>query len=157
MKRLTHLALAIAWTATVTPASAQGWQRTMDKGIRIAGVAAEDDTFLGFFCAPNDERKLAFLTLKPGILHSPIQFDQKAMDVRFIIDDERFDFPGKADDGELYIEIADYNLALRLDQVIAALGAAKRASVAIPIKNWSIDIPVAGAADALDGIMAPCR
>ncbi len=152
------IAFATATLAALSPlAKADSWQHGIEDGVRIAGVTAGDGTFLGFFCAPLAEPKISFMILKPGALANPIAFDEKPMDVRFIMAGERFDLPGQAGGGEIYAEIKDYNLALQFDRVIEALRGATRARVAIPVQRWSIEIPIDGAAVALDGLMAPCR
>jgi hypothetical protein len=137
--------------------SAEAWQRGVDSGVIGAGISLDDGTFIGFFCAPHREPRLSFMILKPGLLTNPIHYDEKAMDVRFIVGAERFDLPGVAEEGEIYVEIDDFNLALQFDRLAAALAAAERAWIAIPVKGWSLEIPVDGAGQALRGLLTPCR
>jgi len=151
------LAGFFAMLATLAQANSDAtWHRGVDRGVLIGAVTTDVGTFLGFFCAPSREPKLSFLLLRPAILTNPIHYDEKVMDMRFVIDGERFDLPGKAEDGELYIENKDYNLTLQFERIIAALIDADNVSVAIPVKHWSEKIPVDGASEALDGLLAPC-
>lgn len=138
-------------------AESQEWRREENRGVDQAYIKLKDGTFVGLFCAPRQVPKLSFVVVKPGKLHNPIPYDEKAMEFRLLVDNQRHDLPAKAEDGELYAEIKDYNLELRFDAAIEALRNAETAILSIPVKRWKVDLALDGANQALDGIMAKCR
>ena len=157
MKTGISLAMAALLLSASVAKAAEPWRRDQEKGVIGASVLTDDGTFLGFFCAPLREPRLSFMILKPSLLTTPIHNDEKRMDARFIVGEERFDLPGKAEDGEIYVEFRDYNLFLQFDRLAVAFDAAERAWIAIPGQHGSLEIPVAGAGGALKGLLTPCR
>ena len=156
-----RIRIALAMAAILLSSSGgqagEPWRRDQEKGVIGASILTDDGTFLGFFCAPLREPRLSFMILKPSLLTTPIHNDEKRMDARFIVGQERFDLPGRAEEGEIYVEFKDYNLFLQFDRLAEAFVVAERAWVAIPVKHWTLEIPVAGAGEALKGLLAPCR
>lgn len=154
MKRLL-LSMSLLLTAFAAAAQEPVWQRGRDGRFEAAIAEIAAGSTLGFWCSAYQVPNTAIIGLRNILLATHLS-DGEYMDMRFVIDGQRFDLRGIAKDGELMVSPADANMELRVRELLDALIAAKQAQIAVPAKGWKSPLPLDGAADALDGVFDVC-
>src|SRR5215813_1727062 len=107
----TALAILLSLIATAALAATPVWQRERDDRYEVATAAVGPGTTLGFFCQAYQVPNTAIISLHNLILSTQLP-DGKKLDLRFVIDGEKYDLPGIAKDGELLVSPADANMEL---------------------------------------------
>lgn len=154
MKRLL-LSLPLLLIASVATAQDSTWQRGRDGRFEIALSRIAAGSTLGFWCSAYQVPNTAIIGLR-NVLLAPQLSDGEHYDMRFVVDGQKFDLRGVAKDGELMVSPADANMEYMVGRLLEALIAGKEAQIAVPSKGWRSELPLDGAADALEGVFEIC-
>ena len=136
------------------------WQRQDKKGIRTASVNFGINNVIAISCPASLPTAQPLLLVHIQAVMAELD-SRSRYNLRISIDDYRADFGMTAKDGSLFFEATDFNQRQSFQDFVqefikAAHNGEDHAQMAVFSFGWRGDVPLAGADEALDGLMDGC-
>ncbi|MET1026003.1 MAG: hypothetical protein ABWY00_02455 [Dongiaceae bacterium] len=137
------------------------WQRTDKKGVKSGSVTTGVNDVVAIACPAETPEAKPRLIVHIQALQNGFYDGKTKYNLRFAMNDYRQDFAMSTLNGNFIFEAADFNQRLQFQDFVDHLRAAdtageQRAQLSFFTLGWRGDIPLAGAAKVLDGLMDGC-